>query len=74
MFQQFATNANKSPEPPRTHPGAPLESERAKQPPLLPELPYEPYAEKPAMPNLPYKPYAEKPALPESPYEPYKGM
>jgi len=73
MFNQFATNAIKSPEPPRTHPGAPLESERAKQPPL-PEPRYEPYAEKPAMPDLPYKPYAEKPALPESPYEPYKGM
>jgi hypothetical protein len=73
MSQQFAPNANQSPEPPRTHAGATLESERVKQPPL-PEPPYEPYAEKPAMPNLPYKPYAEKPKLPESPYEPYKGM
>jgi len=73
MSKQFATNANKSPEPPRTHPGAPLESERAKQPPL-PDPPYKPYAEKPAQPERPYKPYAEKPALPEPRYQPYKGM
>ncbi len=73
MFSQFATNASKSPEPPRTHPEAPLESDRAKEPPQ-PEPPYEPYAEKPGMPDLPYMPYAEKPALPESPYEPYKGL
>jgi len=73
MSKQFATNANKSPEPPRTHPGAPLESERAKQP-RLPEPPYKPYAEDPAMPKVPYKPYAKKPDLSEPPYEPYKGM
>jgi len=75
MSNQLATNPNKSPEPPRTHPGAPLDSERAKRPPL-PEPPYRPYAEKPAVPELPYKPYAEKPkpSLPEPPYQPYKGM
>jgi len=59
MFNQLATNASKSSEPPLTHPGAPPDSERAKRPPL---------------PEPPYKPYAEKPALHEPPYEPYKGM
>ena len=71
----------KSKEPPSAYPGAPLESERAKQPPLpevvygasekaaLREAPYEPYAKKSGATNVPYKPY-EKPALPEAPYKP----
>ena len=59
MFNQSVTDANISPEPPLAHPGAPLDSERAKQPPLL---------------EPPYKPYAEKPVLTEPPYEPYKDM
>jgi len=59
MFKHSATNANKSPEPPLTHPGAPPDSERAKQPPL---------------PEPPYRPYTKKPAEPEHPYAPYEGM
>jgi len=73
MFNQLATNANKSSEPPPTHAGAPPDSERAKQPPL-PEPPYRPYAERPALHEPPYRPYAEKPAPHEPPYEPYKGI
>lgn len=72
MFNQLATNANKSPESPLTLPGAPPDSERAKQPPL-PGIPYKPYSEKPALPEPPYKPYVEKPAH-EPLYEPYKGI
>ena len=72
MFKHTLTNG-KSPEPPLTYPGAPLDSERAKRPPL-PEPPYTPYAEKPAASDPPYKSYAEKPALHELPYEPYKGL
>lgn len=60
-------------EPPVAYPGAPLDSERAKQPPL-PEAPYKPYADEPVLPEAPYEPYTKKPALPESPYEPYKGI
>ena len=45
MWNQSDQNANRSPEPPLTRPGAPLDSERAKQPPL-PEPPYKPYSEK----------------------------
>ena len=59
MFNQLSTNANKSPEPPPTHGGAPPDSERAKQPPL---------------PEPPYRPYADKPSPHEPPYEPYKGI
>jgi len=59
MFNQSATDKNKSPEPPLTHPGAPPDSERAKQPPL---------------PEPPYRPYAKEPGKLEAPYEPYKGM
>jgi hypothetical protein len=59
MFSQLVKDANKSAEPPLTHPGAPPDSERAQQPPLL---------------EPPYRPYAENPALQEPPYEPYKGM
>jgi len=59
MFKHSATNANKSPEPPLTHPGAPPDSERAKQPPL---------------PEPPYWPYIKKPAEPEHPSAPYKGL
>jgi len=63
----------KSDEAPVAYPGAPLDSERAKQPPLA-EHPYKPYAEKPEPAGAPYEPYAKKPALPEVPYEPYKDM
>ena len=73
MFNQLATNANKSPEAPPTHTGAPTDSERAKQPPL-PEPPYKPYAEVPAPHEPPYKPYADVPAPHEPPYEPYKDI
>jgi hypothetical protein len=72
MSDQLATDANKSCEPEPTHAGAPLDSERAKQPPL-PAPPYKPYAEEAAL-TEPYKPYAEKHAPQEPPYEPYKGM
>ena len=69
-------------EPPRAYPGAPPDSERAKQPPLpeflyqrydeaaVPETPYQPYAKKPGTAEGPYKPY-EKPAVPDAPYKPY---
>ena len=69
-------------EPPLAYPGAPLESERAKQPPLpaflyqlddeaaVPEAPYQPYAKKPGTAEVPYKPY-QKPAVPDAPYKPY---
>jgi len=73
MFNQSAANANKSPEPPLTHPGAPPDSDRAKQPPL-PEPPYKPYAKKPGPPEPPYKPYAKKSGPPEPPYEPFRGI
>jgi hypothetical protein len=73
MFNQLATNANKSSEPLPTHAGAPPDSERAKQPPL-PEPPYKPYAEKSSLHKPPYRPYAEKPALYDPPYDPYKGI
>ena len=65
--------AKKSDEPPLAYPGAPLDSERAKQPPL-PEAPYKPYAKKPGLPEAPYEPYAKKPGPPEPPYEPYKDI
>ena len=65
-------NANKSPEPPLSYPGATPDAERAQKP-TLPEPPYEPYAKKPALPEPPYEPYAKKP-VPEPLYEPYKGM
>jgi len=70
LFNQSATKANKSLEPPLPYPGATPDSERAKQPPL-PEPPYKPYAEKPPLPGPPYEPYSKKSPLPESPYEPY---
>jgi len=73
MFSRLTTHTNKSPEPPSRHPGAPPDSERTKQPPLLEPL-YEPYSERPAVPELPYAPYTEKPVLHEPPYEPYKGI
>jgi hypothetical protein len=72
MFNQLVANRNKSPESPRANPGAPPDSESARQPPLA-GTPYKPYSEKPALPEPPYKPYAEKP-VDESPYEPYKGI
>jgi hypothetical protein len=59
MSDQLAADANKSPQPPLTHPGATPDAERAQKPPL---------------PEPPYKPYAKKSGLPEPPYEPYKGM
>jgi hypothetical protein len=34
MFNPWATDANKPPEPPLPHPGAPPDTERAKNPPL----------------------------------------
>lgn len=72
MFNQLAANANKSPEPPLTHPGTPPDSECAKQR-QMPETPYQPYSEKPELPEPPYKPYTEKSET-EPPYEPYKGI
>jgi hypothetical protein len=78
-----SASARKPDEPPVADPGAALDSERAKRPPL-PEVPYKPYAE-PELPEAPYQPYKEKPGLPykpyakkpvgsEAPYELYKGM
>jgi hypothetical protein len=61
MHNEPATDTNKSPESPRTYPGAP------------PERIYEPYAQK-GLHDASYKPYSEKAALPEPPYEPYKGI
>ena len=58
MFNQLATNANKSPEAQPTHTEAPTDSERAKQP-LLPEPPYKPYAERPGPQEPPYEPYKD---------------
>jgi hypothetical protein len=59
MYNPLVADAQKPPEPPLTHPGAPVDSERAKQPPL---------------PEPPYRPYGEKPALHEPLYEPYKNI
>jgi hypothetical protein len=84
MRLNLAIIAKKSEEPPAAYPGAPLDSERAKQPPL-PEVPYKPYAQRPEagapykpyeriLPETPYKPYAKKPGAVEVPYEPYKGI
>lgn len=64
------------------YPGAALESQRAKQPPLPefsdkayqtampPDDVYEPYAKKPGEVEVPYIPY-QKPAVPDPPYKPY---
>jgi hypothetical protein len=80
MLNLYASK-KQSGEAPAAYPGAPPDSERAKQPPL-PEIPYKPYekaalpeayvpfAKKPGADEVPYKPY-EKPALPAAPYEPY---
>ncbi len=65
---QFSSVTKKDEEAPAAYPGAPPDSERAKQPPL-PEAPYEPYGKKPGI-AVPYKPYA-KPAAVEGPYKPY---
>jgi hypothetical protein len=73
MMLHSSSAATNSAEPPAAYPGAPPDSERAKQPPL-PEVPYKPYGEKPALPETPYQPYGKKPALPEAPYEPYKDI
>ena len=70
MVNHSDTNANKSPEPPLSYPGATPDAGRSQKP-ALPEPPYRPYAKKPALPEPPYKPYAKKSALPEPPYEPY---
>jgi len=59
MFNQSATDTNKSPEPPQIHPGTPTDPEGTQKPQVV---------------ELPYKPYANKPDLNEPPYEPYKGM
>jgi hypothetical protein len=67
------SDAAKSSEPPVAYPGAPPDSERAKQPPL-PEAPYKPYDQKPAQPEVPYRPYTKKPAPSEARYEPYKDI
>ena len=72
MFNPSATNASKSSEPRRAHPGEAADSDGAKEPPV-PGTPYRPYSEKPALPEPPYKPYTEQPAH-EAPYEPYKGI
>jgi hypothetical protein len=72
-MSNLSKGAKNSDEPPVAYPGAPLDSERAKQPPL-PEVPYKPYGGKPVVPGAPYEPYAKKPAAPEAPYEPYKGL
>jgi hypothetical protein len=56
----LANAANKTPEPPLSHPGAPTDAERAKQPPLVEQPPHESYPKKPQGP-MPL-------------YEPYKGM
>jgi len=75
MVSHSASKANKSLEPPLPHPGAMPDGECARKNPLLPEPPYEPYAEKPPLPGEPpYKPYAKKPVPPEPPYEPYKDI
>ncbi len=58
MHTKSDTDANRSPEPPLTHPAATPDAEYEKQLPLL-EPPYRPYA------NLP---------PPGPPYEPYKGI
>ena len=72
MFNQLVTHPKKFLEARLAHPGAPPDSESARQTPL-PETPYRPYSEGPGLPERPYKPYAEKPGD-ESPYEPYKGI
>ena len=73
MFNRFATQVNKSSEPPLPHPGPPPDSERVPQPPV-PGTAYMPYAEKPALSEPSYKPYGEKPAPDEHAYEPYKDI
>ena len=72
MFNQLVRNRNGSPESQLAYPGAPSNSESARQPPVS-VTPYKTYSETPALPQPPYKPYAEKP-VDESPYEPYKGI
>jgi hypothetical protein len=72
VFNQLTATANKFPEPPLTHPGAPPDSECTKQR-QMPGTPYKPYSEKPELPEPPYKPYTEKSET-EPPYEPYKGI
>jgi len=63
----------KSGEAPEAYPGAPLDSERARQPPLPEAPPYKPY-EKLRGDEAPYEPYVKKPGTPEPPYEPYKNI
>lgn len=72
MFNKSAVHRNKSPELPLAYPGAPLDSESTRQPPL-PGTSYTPYSENPAQSEPAYKPYAEKP-VDDSPYEPYKDI
>lgn len=70
---KWRSTTKKSDEAPEAYPGAPLDSERAKQPPL-PEPPlYKPYAKLPAD-GAPYEPYAKKPGAVEPRYEPYKDI
>jgi hypothetical protein len=69
MFSQSITHPIKILGPPPAYPGAPPDAERAHQPPL-PELLYEPYADKPGLPDLLYEPYGGE-QLPQTEYEPY---
>lgn len=70
----LSEDAKEFDEPPVAYPGAPLDSERARQPPL-PDAPYKPYADKRAPAEAPYEPYADRPtAPPQAPYRPYKGI
>jgi hypothetical protein len=73
MMLHSSSIAPNSAEAPVAYPGAPPDSERAKQPPL-PEAPYQPYGEKPALPGIPYQPYKKEPTAPDPPYEPYKDI
>lgn len=72
MFNQFATQASNSGEPPAPQPGPAPDSQHSQQP-AVPGTKYMPYAEKPVSEPT-YKPYAENPAPDEQPYEPYKDI
>ena len=72
MVDQFANDKNRPPEVHPTYAGAAPGSDGAKQP-LLPEAPYQPYAES-SLNETPYEPYSKKPVQLEPPYEPYKDI
>jgi len=59
MQSKLSIVPRESDEPPLAYPGAPLESERAQQPPL---------------PEVPLKAHGEKPVPRAAPSEPYKDM